>query len=200
MVMGNIVPKQQMCMEYTCGKISGAVFNVPFMYMVSLWHNRRKLGTVPNIISLSSSPSSARMESRPSIVRLHSPSSCTSTRLCGILGRRLARDKYRLHPSSKSGVSKLLHAAREGFSSGPRRPFLCIEEMRENYSYPTNPAKSCVTESYYYPSDYYQPRPGHVTNTTTTTTTTTVYFNEVVFPSVLGLTSPMAFPQHSPPS
>ena len=33
-----------------------------------------------------------------------------------------------------------------------------------------------------------------------TTTTTTVYFNEVVFPSVLGLTSPMAFPQHSPPS
>ena len=31
-------------------------------------------------------------------------------------------------------------------------------------------------------------------------TTTTVYFNEVVFPSVLGLTSPMAFPQHSPPS
>ena len=35
--------------------------------------------------------------------------------------------------------------------------------------------------------------------TTTTTTTTTVYFNEVVFPSVLGLTSPMAFPQHFPP-
>ena len=35
---------------------------------------------------------------------------------------------------------------------------------------------------------------------TTTTTTTTVYFNEVVFPSVLGSTSPMAFPQHSPPS
>ena len=34
----------------------------------------------------------------------------------------------------------------------------------------------------------------------TTTTTTTIYFNEVVFPSVLGLTSPMAFPQHSPPS
>ena len=34
---------------------------------------------------------------------------------------------------------------------------------------------------------------------TTTTTTTTVYFNEVVFPSVLGSTSPMAFPQHSPP-
>ena len=34
--------------------------------------------------------------------------------------------------------------------------------------------------------------------TQTTTTTTTVYFNEVVFPSVLGLTSPMAFPQHSP--
>ena len=33
----------------------------------------------------------------------------------------------------------------------------------------------------------------------TTTTTTTVYFNEVVFPSVLGSTSPMAFPQHSPP-
>ena len=32
------------------------------------------------------------------------------------------------------------------------------------------------------------------------TTTTTIYFNEVVFPSVLGLTSPMAFPQHSPPS
>ena len=32
------------------------------------------------------------------------------------------------------------------------------------------------------------------------TTTTTVYFNEVVFPSVLELTSPMAFPQHSPPS
>ena len=31
-------------------------------------------------------------------------------------------------------------------------------------------------------------------------TTTTVYFNEVVFHSVLGLTSPMAFPQHSPPS
>ena len=31
-------------------------------------------------------------------------------------------------------------------------------------------------------------------------TTTTVYFNEVVFPSILGLTSPMAFPQHSPPS
>ena len=30
--------------------------------------------------------------------------------------------------------------------------------------------------------------------------TTTVYFNEVVLPSVLGLTSPMAFPQHSPPS
>ena len=26
------------------------------------------------------------------------------------------------------------------------------------------------------------------------------FFNEVVFPSVLGLTSPMAFPQHSPPS
>ena len=34
---------------------------------------------------------------------------------------------------------------------------------------------------------------------TRTTTTTTVYFNEVVFPSVLGLTSPLAFPQHSPP-
>ena len=34
----------------------------------------------------------------------------------------------------------------------------------------------------------------------TTITTTTVYFNEVVFPSVLGSTSPMAFPQHSPPS
>ena len=33
----------------------------------------------------------------------------------------------------------------------------------------------------------------------TTTTTTTIYFNEVVFPSVLGLTSPMAFPQHFPP-
>ena len=32
------------------------------------------------------------------------------------------------------------------------------------------------------------------------TTTTTVYFNEVVFPSVLGLNSPVAFPQHSPPS
>ena len=32
------------------------------------------------------------------------------------------------------------------------------------------------------------------------TTTTTVYFNEVVFPSVLGSTSPMAFLQHSPPS
>ena len=32
-----------------------------------------------------------------------------------------------------------------------------------------------------------------------TTTTTIVYFNEVVFPSVLGLTSPMAFPQHFPP-
>ena len=32
-----------------------------------------------------------------------------------------------------------------------------------------------------------------------TTTTTTIYFNKVVFPSVLGLTSPMAFPQHSPP-
>ena len=31
------------------------------------------------------------------------------------------------------------------------------------------------------------------------TTTTTVYFNEVVFPSILGLTSPMALPQHSPP-
>ena len=30
--------------------------------------------------------------------------------------------------------------------------------------------------------------------------TITVYFNEVVFTSVLGLTSPMAFPQHSPPS
>ena len=30
-------------------------------------------------------------------------------------------------------------------------------------------------------------------------TTTTVYFNEVVFPSVLGSTSPMAFPQHFPP-
>ena len=30
-------------------------------------------------------------------------------------------------------------------------------------------------------------------------TTTTIYFNEVVFPNVLGLTSPMAFPQHSPP-
>ena len=29
---------------------------------------------------------------------------------------------------------------------------------------------------------------------------TTVYFNEIVFPSVLGLTSPMAFPQHSPPT
>ena len=29
--------------------------------------------------------------------------------------------------------------------------------------------------------------------------TTNIYFNEVVFPSVLGLTSPMAFPQHSPP-
>ena len=35
---------------------------------------------------------------------------------------------------------------------------------------------------------------------TTTTTTTTIYFNEVVFPSVLGFTLPMAFPQHSPPS
>ena len=34
------------------------------------------------------------------------------------------------------------------------------------------------------------------TTTTTTTTTTTVYFNKVVFPSILGLTSPMAFPQH----
>ena len=34
---------------------------------------------------------------------------------------------------------------------------------------------------------------------TTTTTTATVYFNEVVFPSVLASTSPMAFPQHSPP-
>ena len=33
----------------------------------------------------------------------------------------------------------------------------------------------------------------------TTTTTTIIYFNEVVFPSVLGLTSPMAFPQHSHP-
>ena len=33
----------------------------------------------------------------------------------------------------------------------------------------------------------------------TFTTTTTIYFNKVVFPSVLGLTSPMAFPQHSPP-
>ena len=32
------------------------------------------------------------------------------------------------------------------------------------------------------------------------TTTTTIYFNEVVFPCVLGLTSPMAFPQHSPTS
>ena len=32
-----------------------------------------------------------------------------------------------------------------------------------------------------------------------TTTTTTAYFNEVVFPSVLGLISPMAFPQHFPP-
>ena len=31
------------------------------------------------------------------------------------------------------------------------------------------------------------------------TTITTIYFNEVVFPSALGLTSPMAFPQHSPP-
>ena len=30
-------------------------------------------------------------------------------------------------------------------------------------------------------------------------TTTIIYFNEVVFPSVLGLTLPMAFPQHSPP-
>ena len=30
------------------------------------------------------------------------------------------------------------------------------------------------------------------------TATTTIYFNEVVFPSVLGSTSPMAFPQHSP--
>ena len=34
---------------------------------------------------------------------------------------------------------------------------------------------------------------------TTTTKTATVYFNEVVFPSVLGSTSPMSFPQHSPP-
>ena len=33
-----------------------------------------------------------------------------------------------------------------------------------------------------------------------TTTTTTIYFNKVVFPSLLGLTSSMAFPQHSPPS
>ena len=32
-------------------------------------------------------------------------------------------------------------------------------------------------------------------NHTTTTTTTTVYFNEIVFPSVLGLTSPM--PSHN---
>ena len=32
-----------------------------------------------------------------------------------------------------------------------------------------------------------------------TTTTTIIYFNKVVFPSVLGLISPMAFPQHSPP-
>ena len=31
------------------------------------------------------------------------------------------------------------------------------------------------------------------------TTTTIIYFNKVVFPSVLGLTSPMAFPQYSPP-
>ena len=30
-------------------------------------------------------------------------------------------------------------------------------------------------------------------------TTTTIYFNKVVFPSILELTSPMAFPQHSPP-
>ena len=35
--------------------------------------------------------------------------------------------------------------------------------------------------------------------TTTTTTTTINYFNEIVFPSVLGSTSPMAFPQHFPP-
>ena len=34
---------------------------------------------------------------------------------------------------------------------------------------------------------------------TTTTTTITIYFNKIVFPSVLGLTSPMAFPQHFPP-
>ena len=32
-----------------------------------------------------------------------------------------------------------------------------------------------------------------------TMTTTTVYFNNIVFPSVLGSTSPMAFPQHFPP-
>ena len=36
------------------------------------------------------------------------------------------------------------------------------------------------------------------TTTTTTITITTVYFNEVVFPSILRSTSPMAFPQHSP--
>ena len=30
--------------------------------------------------------------------------------------------------------------------------------------------------------------------------TTTIYFNEVVFPSVLGSTLSLAFPQHSPPS
>ena len=35
--------------------------------------------------------------------------------------------------------------------------------------------------------------------TVASTTTTTIYFNEVVFPSALGLTLPMAFPQHSPP-
>ena len=33
---------------------------------------------------------------------------------------------------------------------------------------------------------------------TSITKKTAIYFNEVVFPSILGLTSPMAFPQHSP--
>ena len=66
---------------------------------------------------------------------------------------------FKIH-CSKPGVSKLRLAGR----MRPAETFLYIEEIRENYSYPANPAKSCVTESYYYPSDYYQPRPGHVTN------------------------------------
>ena len=64
------------------------------MHGIHLWeHFWCRLGcqlcTVPNMINLSSSPSLAKTKSWPSIMRLHSPSSCTSTRLRGILGRWL---------------------------------------------------------------------------------------------------------------